>query len=120
VQKAGVFHMTKDLTGSNLHRQNILNNRFALEQLEKVSFAFNGVLFQGTKVFTKAQVARILDVEERTINRYLRAHSTELKKNGYKLLKGEDLADFKLEIFARDINVLNKTRQISLFQFKTQ
>jgi hypothetical protein len=50
--------MVKDLTESSHDRQNILNNRYALQQAEQ-HLALGGVLFQGETVFTKTQVAAL-------------------------------------------------------------
>ena len=44
--------MTKELTESSHDRQNILNNRYALQKAEQ-HLALGGVSFQGERVFTK-------------------------------------------------------------------
>jgi hypothetical protein len=82
--------MAKDLTESLPDRQNILNNRYALEQAEQ-HLALGGVLFDGETVFTKAQVMTLYEVTDRTIERYLVSHEEELKNNGYQVLKGKNL-----------------------------
>lgn len=39
--------MAKDLTTSDIHRKNILNNRYALQEIEK-EVGFPGILFVGS------------------------------------------------------------------------
>ena len=53
--------MAKDLTASSHDRQNILNNRYALQQAEQ-HLGLGGVNFEGETVFTKAQVVALYDV----------------------------------------------------------
>lgn len=57
----------KDLTNSNIDRQNILNNHYALTQIQEY-IGLPGMIFEG-----------------------------ELKHNGYILTKGKLLKDFKLQ-----------------------
>ena len=40
----------KDLTNSNIDRQNILNNPYALQEVQKV-IGLKGVLFEGCQLF---------------------------------------------------------------------
>ena len=106
----------KDLTVSNIERQNVLNNRFAIDEIQK-HLELTGMLFEGAYRFTKKMVAEYYGVEERTIERYLTKYSDELSANGYILCKGKSLKDLKLQ-FAPVINVGSKTTQIGLFNFK--
>jgi putative DNA-binding protein len=106
----------KDLTVSNIERQNVLNNRFAIDEIQK-HLEITGMLFEGEYRFTKKMVAEYYGVEERTIERYLTKYSDELSANGYILCKGKSLKDLKLQ-FAPVINVGSKTTQIGLFNFK--
>lgn len=106
----------KDLTVSNIERQNVLNNRFAIDEIQK-HLELTGMLFDGEYRFTKKMVAEYYGVEERTIERYLTKYSDELSANGYVLCKGKSLKDLKLQ-FAPVINVGSKTTQIGLFNFK--
>ncbi len=105
-----------DLTISNIERQNVLNNRFAIEEAQK-ALNVEGMLFEGEYRFTKKMVADFYGVEERTIERYLEENETELKYNGYVLCKGKHLKDLKLQ-FAPVINVGSKTTQLGLFNFR--
>lgn len=106
----------KDLTVSNIERQNVLNNRFAIDEIQK-HLELTGMLFDGEYRFTKKMVAEYYGVEERTIERYLTKYSDELSANGYVLCKGKSLKDLKLQ-FAPVINVGSKTTQIGLFNFR--
>lgn len=51
---SSIFNLSlnRDLTQSNIERQNILNNRFAVENIAK-SLDVVGVLFEGEYRFTK-------------------------------------------------------------------
>ncbi len=80
----------KDLTVSDVSRQNILNNEFALEEIENY-LDFGGIYWKNERVFTKFQVANLLRIDERTIDRYLEHNKEEIAKNGYYILKGFDL-----------------------------
>lgn len=106
----------KDLTVSQIERQNVLNNRFAVDKIqERLDIA--GMLFDGEYRFTKKMVADFYQVDISTIDRYLLSNSDELKHNGYFLCKGKSLKDFKLE-FGHLINEASKTTQLGLFNFR--
>lgn len=110
--------MTKDLTSSNVSRQNILNNNYAISQLES-NLSFGGVYWHDESIFTKVQVAEILEIDVRTIERYLESHSPELIKNGYRVLKGTELKDFKKYVSDIDVGDISKTPSLGLFSFRT-
>lgn len=107
----------KDLTVSNIERQNVLNNRFAVDEVQK-SIDVEGMFFEGEYRFTKKMVADFYEVEERTIERYVEKYDKELTGNGYFLCKGKHLKNWKLQ-FAPDINVGSKTTQLGLFNFRS-
>lgn len=107
----------KDLTVSNIERQNVLNNRFAIEHIQK-TLDITGMMFDGEYRFTKKMVADFYEVEERTIERYIENYGSELSANGYFLCKGKRLKDLKLQ-FAPVINVGSKTTQLGLFNFRS-
>ena len=46
----------KDLTVSNIERQNVLNNRFAIDEIQK-HLELTGIIFEGENRFTKKMVA---------------------------------------------------------------
>ena len=112
--------MNKDLTTSSVARQNVLNNRYALSQLEE-HLALGGLSFEGETLFTKAQTADILDVDERTIDRYLSSHGDELKANGYRILRGNSLKNMKIA-YVDDTNVVDiidpKAPSLGVFSFR--
>jgi hypothetical protein len=108
--------MDKSLSISTIERQNVLNNRFAVEAIQK-TLNIEAMFFDGQYCFTKQMVADFYGVEERTIERYLESHEQELKHNGYFLCKGKLLKELKLQ-FAPVINVGSKTTQMALFNFR--
>nr|MBP8777850.1 DNA-binding protein [Bacteroidaceae bacterium] len=108
--------MSKDLTISNIERQNVLNNRIAIETISQ-RLDFSGMLFESEYRFTKSMVADFYEVDERTIERYIEKYSEELSHNGYILIKGKKLKDLKFQ-FAHVINVGSKTTQLGLFNFR--
>lgn len=105
-----------NLTISNIERQNILNNKYAVAKIQE-TLGFVGMEFEGEYRFTKKMVADFFEVEERTIERYLEQFSEELTANGYVLCKGKRLKELKLQ-FAPVINVGSKTTQLGLFNFR--
>ena len=92
----------KDLTVSNIERQNVLNNRFAINKIQE-QLDITGMLFEGEYWLTKKMVADFYGVDVSTIDRYLASNGDELKHNGYVLCKGKSLKEFKLQ-FAHLIN----------------
>jgi len=80
--------MAKDLTSSPVDRQNILNNPYALAEIEKAA-GLQGIPFEGKTVVFKEQVAAFFEVTTRTIENYLEQHADELIRNGYEVLKGK-------------------------------
>ena len=113
--------MGKDLTSSAIERQNILNNNYALEEIQKAA-EIKGVIFQDQIYLTKDQIARFFEVDVRTIERYISDYSEELRHNGYEIIKGDKLKQFKMNIAAQgvsDINVGDKTNSVSIFNFRS-
>lgn len=109
--------MAKDLTESLHDRQNILNNRYALQKAEQ-HLALGGVQFNGEAVFTKQQVMELFEISERTIERYLSSHADELKNNGYQILRGSKLRKFKALSHGTDIDDGTKTSVLGVFSFR--
>lgn len=109
--------MNNDLTKSPHSRQNILNNRYALDQAE-IHLALGGVQYQGKTVFTKRQVLDLFEIGERTLERYLSANADELKNNGYLLLRGKNLKDFNEIAFGTATNDGTKTTVLGIFTFR--
>ena len=112
--------MAKDLTSSSIDRQNILNNQYALEEIRKAA-GIDGILFEGELKFTKEQITRFFEVDIRTIDRYLEKYTEELSQNGYEVLRGKSLNEFKLCVKnsgVNDINVVHSVVNIGLFNFR--
>lgn len=114
--------MSKDLTNSSIDRQNILNNPYALAEIEKAA-GIQGIPFEGKTVLLKEQVAAFFEVTLRTIENYLEQHASELAKNGYVVLKGKRLKSLKEAIQAMDVPETNfgnitKSPQLGVFDFR--
>ena len=75
----------KDLTTSEIARQNVLNNKYALEEVQRV-IGLRGIVFEEEIKFTKQQLASFFEVSERTINSCLTRNDQELRKNGYEVI----------------------------------
>ena len=116
--------MAKDLTASQLDRQNILNNQLAIAEIQKQT-RIQGIYFEDKLCFTKSMVARYFEVELRTIERYVSENQQELSCNGYEILKGKRLRGFLTcikEQEAPDINVgsfSDRTTQLAIFDFRS-
>ncbi len=112
--------MGKDLTTSNIERQNILNNQYALSEIRK-AVNIKCIEFNNEYYLTKDLVANFFEVDTRTIERYLEKYNEELTCNGYKVLRGKLLKEFKLmqkNEFGSDIHVGTKTTVLGLFPFR--
>jgi hypothetical protein len=110
--------MARDLTTSQTDRQNILNNRYAIEKVrENLALVVAGTEFDGDFVFTKPQVADLMGIDERTVERYLSSNGEELAKNGYRVLKGNRLRNFKLA-YGTDTNVATRVSVLGIFSFR--
>src|SRR5574344_111966 len=92
----------KDLTNSNIARQNILNNTYAIEEIQ-YAIGIEGIMFENQFRFLKSQIASFFEIDERTVERYLEIHENELKVNGYEVLRGKRLKDLKLQIKNMDV-----------------
>ncbi|WP_299448143.1 hypothetical protein [uncultured Phascolarctobacterium sp.] len=115
--------MNKDLTTSQIDRQNILNNEIALKEFYN-SFNVPGIIFEGQYRYTKEMVANFFEVDIRTVERYINNNADEFTSNGYEVIKGQRLKKFRQEAASRhvpDINVGNisvKVPQLAIFNFK--
>ena len=74
--------MSRDLTVSSVDRQNILNNSYAVENIQKV-IDLPALEFEGERYMTRKQVADFFEIDDSTIDRYLTTNEVELKHNGY-------------------------------------
>lgn len=89
--------MAKDLTTSEIDRQNILNNPYALSEIEKAA-GIRGIPFEGESVVLKEQIASFFEVTPRTVDNYLEKNAEKLHRNGYEVITGNRLKDLKLAI----------------------
>jgi hypothetical protein len=110
--------MTNNLTKSAVDRQNILNNPEFLEEFQTF-LGITGMVYEGEIRFTTVQIADFYDVSPKTIKRYVESAENELSHNGYCVLKGAKLKEFKAlfghliytdieDDFVSDTNVLHK------------
>ena len=132
--------MTVNLTDSPIDRQNILNNPEFLANIQRF-LGITGMLYDGQYRFTTAQIADFYEVSTKTIKRYIELSEKELIHNGYCVLKGQKLKDFK-QLFGhliyadvddnsqKDINVslskqetdkqkLGRLKALAIFDFRS-
>lgn len=114
--------MSKDLTNSAVHRQNILNNPYALQEIEKATH-ITGIPFEGKTVVLKEQVADFFEVTLRTVENYLSQYEDELVRNGYEVIKGNRLKSFKSVLKEMDVpeiyfGNISKTPQLGILDFR--
>jgi len=112
--------MATNLTDSSVTRQNILNNPLAVQEIQK-AVGIKGVLFENEYKFFKRQIADFFEVTERTINNCLERNEKELSKNGYEMLRGKRLIDFKFVLnyqAGHEIDFTTKTTVLGVFNFR--
>ncbi len=109
--------MNKNLTNSDIDRQNILNNPFATEEIQK-EIGLKGLMFDNKIWFSTEQVAKYFEVTTRTIRNYLEKYEIELKQNGYKVFTDKDL-DTAKKAFGSEIDFLTKTTVLGMFDFRS-
>jgi len=81
----------------SIDRQNILNNPYALAEIEKAA-GIQGIPFEGKTVLLKEQVAAFFEVTPRTIDNYIEKCGAELRQNGYDVLRGNRLKKLKISL----------------------
>ena len=109
--------MAKDLTTSTIDRQNILNNNVALPRIQE-ALDIKPLEYKGVLYMTKQMAADFYAVDLRTITNCLNANEEELKKNGYMILQGKELKEFKLH-FGKEIDFPIKTVRLGIFDFRS-
>jgi len=121
IEKKGVCRqMGKNLTVSAVDRQNILNNPFALEEIEKATH-IECTVFEGKAVLLKEQVAAFFEVSLRTVNSYLARFEDEIARNGYEVLRSKRLNALKLALrqqFGSEADFTTKTTALGIFDFR--
>ena len=106
-----------NLTTSDINRQNILNNKYALDEIQKAT-GIEGLVFENQYKMLTEQVAQFFEIDTRTIKRYLKKYDKELNNNGYEILKDERLKRFK-ELYGQKLKIKVKTPQLGIFNFKS-
>jgi hypothetical protein len=94
-----------------------LNNDFAVKKVQKY-IGLGGISFEGSYRFTKQQIVDYYGVDNRTLERYLKKYSVELRENWYEVLTGKRLEEAK-NLFGTGINVGTKTTVLWLFDFRS-
>ncbi|MGM9819117.1 MAG: DNA-binding protein [Paludibacteraceae bacterium] len=110
----------RNLTTSEIARQNVLNNKYALEEVQK-AIGLQGIIFEGELKFTKQQLSSFFEVSDRTINSCLTRNEKELRDNGYEVIVGNRLKTFKLAFTInddREVNFLIKSNKLGIFNFR--
>lgn len=108
--------MQADLTVSPVDRQNILNNNTAIQNLQAY-LGLPGLLYKNEYKFTIQQITEFYIVDRATINRYLNQFEHELSHNGYEVLKGKNLKEFK-QMFGHILKEGAKAPQLGVFNFR--
>jgi len=93
-----------DITQSNIDRQNILNNPFALTKIQEEIKNFPYFEMESKIFILKQDAAEFYQVDERTLERLVEENEQELRKNGYEVLTGKRLKIAK-SIYVSDNNV---------------
>jgi hypothetical protein len=81
-------------------RQSVQSALSAFDSLHEIQKAvkLTGILFESEFRFVKKQLADFFEISERTIESYVEKYEKEIAKNGYEVIKGKRLADFKLVV----------------------
>ncbi len=108
--------MQKNLTNSSVDRENILNNKYAIDEIEK-KLGLKTTFFDDDFWLIKKQVQDFYAISDSTIERYLEKHIKELKENGYKVLRATPLKTFK-EASATLMSEGSKITVLGVFNFR--
>ena len=112
--------MKKDFIDSAIVRQNVLNNSFAVAAIQK-EIGLTGILFENEYKFLFKQITDFFEVTDRTIRECIARNEKELTKNGYEVLKGKRLVDFKLvatKVPGCEVDFTTKTTVLGIFNFR--
>ncbi len=77
--------MANDLTASSVQQENILNNPFAVSEIQKAA-SLRGIPFEGETWLVKEQLAEFFEVAVRTVERVLEKNRQEWDENGYAVI----------------------------------
>jgi hypothetical protein len=114
--------MKKDLTVSAVDRQNILNNSYALDEIQR-DINITGIEYRGETVLLKEQVAAFFELTPRTTENYLFNFAEKLRQNGYEILRGKPFSELKsvlgkLDVPEIDFGNIKRTPQLGVFPFR--
>lgn len=100
-----------------IDRQNILNNKEAVENI-RIYLGVNGMYFDNELRFTRQQVIDFYGIDSSTLDKYLSRNVKELKQNGYVILKGKSLQEFKKQ-FKSTLQEGLKAPSLGVFNFRS-
>ena len=114
--------MSKDLTNSAVDRQNILNNPYALAEIEQAA-GVRRIPFEGKTGMLKEPVATFFAVIVQPVETYLEQNTEELSQNGNELLNCNLLQELKLAIQGlddpeTDFGIIQKTARLGVRDFR--
>ena len=112
--------MKKDFVESAVVRQNVLNNKLAVDAIQK-EMGLTGVLFENEYKFIFKQITDFFEVTDRTIRECIAKNEKELERNGYEVLKGKRLTDFRLaatKVPGCEVDFTTKTTVLGIFNFR--
>ena len=98
--------MNKDLTVSAFDRQNVLNNPYALDEIQR-NIGVTGIENRGEMLLLKEQVSAFFELTPRTIENHISSFEEELRQNGYEILRGSPSSELKLVLGERDVPEIN-------------
>ena len=110
--------MKKDFLESAVVRQNVLNNKLAVDAIQK-EMGLTGVLFENEYKFIFKQITDFFEVTDRTIRECIAKNEKELERNGYEVIKGKRLTDFKLvatKVPGCEVDFTTKTTVLGIFR----
>lgn len=105
-----------DLTVSNIERQNVLNNNYALQAIQE-NLDVNGLRFHDQLLFTTKMVADFYGWMREPLSVTFRNMGMNFGLTAIFLSQGNSLKEIRLH-FDGDINVPNKVRKLGVFTFR--
>lgn len=113
--------MGKDLTNSSIERQNVLNNPYAVQEIQK-AVDIQCIPFEDRIWLTKEQIASFFEVTPRTIDNYISKYEKELCHNGYEVIYGKRLNKFRIAVWNQYVNETDfvniKVPKLGIFDFR--
>ena len=110
--------MSQDLTYAPTERQNIINNPFALQEIEQATL-LQDIACEQCSVVLKEQVAAFLVVTVLTVDSYLEKFGDELRRDGYEVLRSKRSKELKKAISesgANETDFVTTTTILGLFR----